>query len=244
MTTVDKPATLAEALLALQADLPEVVKAETARVETQKGSFSYQYAGLSAVTAAILPRLAALGCVWICRPTLTADGRPVLAYSLRHLGGEEITGEYPMSLPPNATPQMAGSMISYARRYALLAVTGVAPEADDDDAALASQRAPAKRPTRTRKPTADHSDPNDDGRPDDDGGSPLTTRQRIAIMTGYTELGYGGDEKRDERLRISAKFAGLETLGSHLDLTTGQARRVLDGIAERRRAVRKETADA
>lgn len=221
------PASLGEAMLLLQSDPPEVIKAETAKVETQKGSYSYRFAGLSAVTAAILPRLTDLGCVWICRPTRAADGLAVLAYELRHVAtGEAITGEYPISLPSNATPQMAGSMISYARRYALLAVLGIAPEADDDDAAAASGYGGGREPERTTRPRK------------------CSKGQVTAIQVGFGELGLGGTENRGARLSVTARLAGLEELGSTSDLTSEQARRVLDGIAERKRAQREAAADA
>ena len=70
----------------------------------------------------------------------------VLAYVLRHTSGGEDGGEYP--LPSANTPaQQMGSAITYARRYCLLAVTGVAPEDEDDDGASAppADRRPAER---------------------------------------------------------------------------------------------------
>jgi hypothetical protein len=216
------PATLAEALLILQSDPPEVIKGETARVESQKGSYSYRFAGLNAVTAAVLPRLTALGCIWVCRPTRAADGAAVLAYRLRHVpSGDEETGEFPLSLPSSATPQMLGSMLSYTRRYALLAVLGIAPEADDDDAAAASgyDGRPAAPAARARK---------------------CSKAQVTAIQAGFGDLGLGGEGNRGARLTVAARLAGLEELGSTNELTTEQARRVLDGIAERKRVQQAE----
>jgi len=230
MTTLDKPASLAEALCMLQADPPAIVKAETANTNT----YSYRYAGLAAVTAVVLPRLAALGCAWICRPTVV-EGRPVLAYELRHVdSGETVSGEYPLSLPPGATPQVQGSMLSYARRYALLAVTGVAPEADDDDGAAASGTKPASR--RSRSGTKD-------AEPASGADRPVPRTMITAIMASYTELGYGGKENADQRLTISANLLGLDALGSHNDLSAAQGSRLLDALGERKRAQRKETTD-
>lgn len=210
------PSSLAEALHRLQADPPAIVKAERA----QAGNFSYSFAGLSAVTEAVLPVLNELGCIWVCRPTRAADGAPVLAYSLRHLAsGEREDGEFPLLLPGNASPQVLGSLLSYTRRYALLAVTGIAPVEDDDDAAAASRHAygePSDRPRTTRARKA-------------------SKAQVTAIQAGYGELGYGGDANRGARLSVSARLLGLDELGSHNDLTNDQAKRVLDGIAERKR---------
>lgn len=129
---------LTAALAAVQAELPSVGKDKTAKVETRTGgSYKYSYADLAAVTRAILPVLAKHGLAWATCPT-KHDGAFVLRYELRHVSGESIEGWYP--LPQNGTPQELGSALTYARRYCLCSVTGVAPESDDDDAAAVSHR--------------------------------------------------------------------------------------------------------
>lgn len=122
---------LAEALARVQAVIPEVRKGET--VLNKDGSKRYTYADLSAVTEAILPLLGAAGLAWITKPTMR-DGVFALEYKLTHASGEVEEGVYP--LPQTGDPQAIGSAITYARRYCLCSVTGVAP-GDDDDAAEA-----------------------------------------------------------------------------------------------------------
>lgn len=149
MTDV-KPATLAEALTDLQANLPTIVKSETATVPTRAGgSYVYHYADLSTITREVLPLLSARDLAWVCAPTLTDAGRFVLRYRLLHVSGESLDGEYP--LPANGTAQELGSAITYARRYALTSVIGLAPAADDDGAAASAR--PAGR--RSRASTQD-----------------------------------------------------------------------------------------
>jgi hypothetical protein len=138
---VTAPGSLAEALITLQANLPHITKDSTG----QAGNRETKYANLSTITDAVLPRLAELGLYWICRPTMNED-RFVLAYSLRHASGEFITGEYPL---PTGNPQTQGGSITYARRYALCAVLGLAPAEDDDDANRASQEARDRQNQRT-----------------------------------------------------------------------------------------------
>jgi hypothetical protein len=70
-------------------------------------------------------------------PMLNADGRLVLHYELRHVSDDSVSGDYPLT---GGSPQEIGSAITYARRYCLCSVTGVAPESDDDDAAAASHK--------------------------------------------------------------------------------------------------------
>lgn len=136
---------LAKALAAFQAELPTVGKGNTARVEGKEGKagYSYKYADLADVTKVVLPQLAKHGLSFSSKPTID-DGRFVLIYTLRHVSGEEDGGVYP--LPVNATPQATGSAISYARRYALQAMTGVAADEDDDGQAAQTTRVMAERP--------------------------------------------------------------------------------------------------
>jgi len=122
---------LATALAAFQAALPRVGKDNLAVVKSDKGSYKYNYADLSDVTAVVLPALAKHGLSFSAKPTLI-DGKFVLEYTLRHVSGESDTGHYPLTA---GTPQQQGSAITYARRYALSAVTGIVPDEDDDGAA-------------------------------------------------------------------------------------------------------------
>lgn len=126
---------LTGALLALQAELPKVGKDKTADVVTKTGgSYKYKYANLETVQEALFPLLQKHGLVWITAPTLTEHGF-ALHYEMRH-GTERLTGDYYL---PQAGPQDIGSAITYARRYALCAVTGLAPGGDDDDGKAAQK---------------------------------------------------------------------------------------------------------
>lgn len=128
MPDVEPPKTLAEALTALQASLPRVAKT----ADAQYG----KYADLAMVSEALLPVLASLGLSWSCCPTMK-DGQFVLNYSLQHVNGDGVEGFYP--LPTSGSPQQIGSAITYARRYSLCAVTGLAPGGDDDDGQAGEQ---------------------------------------------------------------------------------------------------------
>lgn len=119
---------LAAALIKVQAELKPIVR----NAEGQVGNKKRKYADLAAVSAVVLPLLAKHGLAFTAWPTLD-DGRFVLSYSLVHHAGEERTGTYP--LPASGSPQQIGGVITYARRYVLCAVTGAAPEGEDDDAA-------------------------------------------------------------------------------------------------------------
>lgn len=128
------PGSLAEALAVLQGQLPHVAKDQTAKVEKDgRPVYSYKYADLTDVTAALMPLMSRLGLSFTAAPTILEDsGRFVLDYALKHVSGESTGGMYP--LPTSGSPQDIGKAITYARRYSLTAVTGLAPGGDDDDA--------------------------------------------------------------------------------------------------------------
>lgn len=119
---------LVSALAAFQAELPQVAKTSTAAA----GKFTYDYADLADVSAAVLPVLGRNGLAWSAVPTLTENGFALL-FALRHEAGDAIEGVYPLP-PATMAPQQLGAAITYARRYALCAVTGVAPGGEDSDA--------------------------------------------------------------------------------------------------------------
>jgi len=151
MTAAANPASLAEALARLQAALPRVAKEHEASVTSQRTgkTHKYSYADLTDVSDAILPLLAALGLAFTACPTILGDsGRFVLDYALRHVSGDQVTGLYPLPDPDRLGPQDLGKAITYARRYALCAVTGLAPGGDDDDAQAAQAAVPAQRRSR------------------------------------------------------------------------------------------------
>lgn len=128
-----KHESLTEALAAFQAELPKVAKNKV------NPHFKSRYASLEDLSAVVLPLLGKHGLAWTTCPTMTDTGF-VLRYALRHASGESLTGDYP--LPSNANPQQLGSALTYARRYCLGAVTGVAPDEDDDGNAASNAKPP------------------------------------------------------------------------------------------------------
>jgi hypothetical protein len=229
------PKTLDEALLVFQADPPALVKDKKGQVGNQKT----KYADLVQVNAVVLSRLNALGVVYVCAPSLV-DGGFGLDYRLTHVAsGTQIAGRYPLKLAEN--PMQMGSAITYARRYVLLAITGVAAEDEDDDgnaaagagqryaqragrshaAASAEQGQQAQRAQRPRggQPAL----PGENQGPN----SPVGADQHRHMRALWSDLGAGGDERRDFRLRKTAEWLGLESLDSSADLTREQADRVI-----------------
>lgn len=239
------PKSLDEALLMLQADPPVLTKSKAGQVGNQRT----KYADLVEVNKVVLARLNELGVIWKCLPTMAGE-RFVLRYHLSHVpSGDEETGDYPLNL---SEPQKMGSAITYARRYALLAVTGIAAEDEDDDGDAASggryaqrgaqrprQQRPAEEPAeggRTAQRAAQRpraAQPPLPGEAADPGGK-VGQDQHRHMHALWRELGFGGDENRDNRLTITAKILGMPDLESSADLTRGQADQVIAALRERK----------
>lgn len=159
------PKTIDEALLILQADPPVLLKDQDGQVGNQKT----KYADLVQANEKILSRLTGLGVLWKTKPTTmllagpngSQDPRFVLDWTLLHVAsGTFESGQYP--LPGGANPMQNGSAITYARRYALIAVTNTVAEGMDDDGqgyrgrggTMAQRATPVRQPAGEQQPTA------------------------------------------------------------------------------------------
>lgn len=120
-------APLIKALVVAQAASEAITKAKT------NPHFTSRYADLAAVVEAVVPALNKAGVAVIQSPAF--DGSQVtITTILAHESGSSLTSAL-MLKPTKLDPQGVGSAITYARRYALLAMTGAAPEDDDGNAA-------------------------------------------------------------------------------------------------------------
>ena len=154
---------LTKALAAFQGEITNPPKTKTAKVPTKTGSsYQYKYADLPDIIDVTKTPLAKHGLSVSMTPVSTAEGIGVEPI-LMHSSGEYIKGD-PFILPfamVNATPQGAGSAITYARRYALASILGISAD-EDDDAELAThhtatapapnQISPKSAPQETRQP--------------------------------------------------------------------------------------------
>ena len=93
--------------------------------------FKSKYAPLEEIIKVATPTMAANGLSHF--QSTSADGDSVVVTTvLMHTSGEFIESD-PLRLPMGkATAQGAGSSLTYARRYSLCAILGIAAEEDDD----------------------------------------------------------------------------------------------------------------
>ena len=122
-------AALAAALSKAQADITGALK------DSSNPFFKSKYADLASCWDACRKQLAANGLA-VIQTTNTTDAGVVLVTTLAHSSGEWIRGVLPV-VTKDAGPQAQGSGITYARRYALAAIVGLAQIDDDAEAAQA-----------------------------------------------------------------------------------------------------------
>jgi hypothetical protein len=108
---------------------------EHAKKDTDNPFFKSTYADLASVIDAAKKPLSANGLAVAQITDTDENGNISLETILMHTSGEWISGKYPIR-PVKTDPQSMGSAITYARRYAFSAMTGIA--ADDDDGNAAS----------------------------------------------------------------------------------------------------------
>jgi hypothetical protein len=137
---------LAAALAKAQAEMRPAAK------DAVNPHFKSKYADLASVLDAIRDPFAKHGLSLTQHP-VTDGERVAVITMLLHSSGQFLESELTMT-PQQKTPQSVGSAITYARRYAAMAVAGLA--ADDDDGEAASQAPrparPQPRPTRQAPP--------------------------------------------------------------------------------------------
>lgn len=131
--TEDTRRTIADALASAQAELTDPVK------DSVNPHFKSRYADLATVLKTVRPVLSKHG-IALTQTTNYAEGVLVLVTRLSWRD-EEIVGHYPV-IPQQSTPQGYGSALTYARRYAIQAIVGVAADEDDDGNAASAASAP------------------------------------------------------------------------------------------------------
>jgi len=137
---------IASALAKFQAEVKDPVK------DSDNPFFKSKYVELDGLLAAVRPVLSKNGLSFIQSPG--GNGQDItITTLLMHSSGEWIEFD-PLTLHAVKTdPQGAGSAITYARRYALSAILGVAWDADDDGnkASISGKKDSGNTNTQTTK---------------------------------------------------------------------------------------------
>jgi hypothetical protein len=145
-----------DAMAEFQRKCPRIMRTETADIKTARGSYSYKWAPLDQILKTVTPVLSDNG-LNISWRTRFEGNKAIATCRIAHrLGHSEESGEVAIQLPGGEMganePQRVGIAMTYARRYAVLSILGIAPE-DDPDAAV-PEKPTVQRPRRSEPPPA------------------------------------------------------------------------------------------
>lgn len=225
--TSTEVAELFKALLAFQGECQGVKKTST------NPHFKSKYADMEEVVSTALPVMGKHGLGYTQMPSESDAGRIGVLTMVFHTSGQWMRGSFSMPLSKN-DPQGAVAGVTYARRCALMAALGLAPE--DDDGNTASQKpeprkegenrpspTTTKNPTSTTKPsgTASGSSSQESAPSPDD--EPVEDDQREAIKDLFRTLGIQGPgvaetiKKHTGKLPGDIRFADANKLIAELE---------------------------
>lgn len=118
---------IASALAAAQSEMGKAIKGNT------NPHFRSKYADLGAVVDACLPALNRNG-IAVVQPFEANEHGQFIVTRFIHESGESLDCPVPLIIGKNDM-QGLGSAMTYARRYGLMSLAGIAPEDDDGNAA-------------------------------------------------------------------------------------------------------------
>jgi hypothetical protein len=114
---------------------------------------TYRYADLTAHLTAVEPALVAEGLLLEQDVLIVGQRTGLMVTRLTHVeSGQWRCGALPFALPVDPDPQVAGSRLTYMRRYGLALFLGLAPQDEEDDGGIA-RAAQASKP-KVVKPRA------------------------------------------------------------------------------------------
>ncbi len=147
MKTSETIGDLAGALSKAQGEIKGAVK------DSKNPFFKSSYADLSSVWNACREALSknSLAVIQTCS---MGERGVCVSTRLTHASGQWVEEDLTV-MPTKADPQGIGSTITYLRRYALAAITGVAPEDDDGNAATGKPDTTSRKPVMITNDTVD-----------------------------------------------------------------------------------------
>jgi hypothetical protein len=203
----------APAFVTLQHRLPKVVKTATGQVGQQKT----RYADFEAITDAIKDILHECGFAYLQPASGGHGGQVSVTTILLHTSGEWMRDTLSMPTGGNGA-QGVGSALTYAKRYGLASILGIATE--DDDGHAASQRPPAARQPAAAKPDPRQGLPLKGDKPAGAPSQAVTKR----VMAMFAEAGI-----TDRAVRLQFTSTALDRpVASWSEVNASEAHTVMD----------------
>src|SRR5215470_8624489 len=179
-------AALASALAKAQAELANPEKSLTATIRSGRpgeGERSFRYAPLASGLDIVRKTLGKYEIATVQTTAIEpAAGMVNLTTMLAHASGEWIASDWPVCpVTETAHPQRMGAALTYARRYALFTLVGIAGE-DDLDAPDLCDPAPPGSPSMTDDPASTPREPRTPRRPIGNGPARGVTRTQPRMV--------------------------------------------------------------
>lgn len=201
------PEEMAADLVAALGELAEIVADDVAVTKT----YSYRYASLGAVMRVVRPVLARHRLGVSQEVASSASGYVSVVTKLLHTSGAlYVSPTLAMQVQPD--PQQLGSVITYLRRYQLVALLGLAVE--DDDGRTVSEAAQTQAQRRARRvplPTVDDQ-----------------------ITQLFADLGMTGEDRRGDRLAVLSDILGRD-VATTVGMSLADKTKVVAALTERAR---------
>lgn len=205
---------LFEALASFQQACPAIKKTKTANVRMKNGgTFQYSYADLGDILEAIKESLGKCGLA----ATQLIYGSELITV-LAHKSGQNLESRMPLQFTGDW--QTYGAAITYARRYALSAILGIAPE-EDVDASTVQGSTPTRRDEAQRSSEVARKD--EPQRSSGSSSRPASEKQIgfiFKLLEGHTH---------DERHEVVSKILKRE-ITSFKDLTSTEASAIIEQL--------------
>ena len=219
METSDTMDELIPALLEAQKEIETRVE-RNAEVDMKK--FSYEYTTLDRLIEHVKPILNDHGIVFVQSDSISTEGRPVLTTTFFHESGQWMRSETLLMVNSN-DPQDFGSACTYARRYALSSILGIASESDDDASTV-------NMSGKTRPKKKNRSKGNSQGGKMTNDAGTITEKQRKAIYAISQEKEFDNEGKTfsgDGLVDFVKHRNDVESLN---DLSKAKASKVIDWL--------------
>ena len=210
------------ALAAAQGEFEPIKKEK----EVKTGSYSYSYAPLDLILEKCRPILSKHGLA--LTQLLESDGNgPAIRTELRHAAGGVIGSSFPLPTMPQKAQEL-GSLLTYLRRYAIVALLGIAAE-DDDDGAQATAGTVKSAAGGRKRATAERSQP-PPSPPDETfyKPEPIEDRQRKRLYALFNEKGI---TERGKQLAFCTQALG-RTIESSKEMGKAEATAVIRQLSE------------
>jgi hypothetical protein len=234
-------AALASALAKAQAELANPEKSLIATIRSGRpgeGERSFRYAPLASGLDIVRKTLGKYEIATVQTTAIEpAAGMVNLTTMLAHASGEWIASDWPVCpVAETVHPQRMGAALTYARRYALFTLVGIAGE-DDLDAPDLCDPTPPGSPTLTSGPASTPREPRIPRRPIGNGHGHGATRAEPRAVLAVDQSAALRDRLLAEIGNISstelaASWAGA-ALGAKNSLTADDAKVVEDAFEQR-----------